>query len=112
MEAQQWSVYALPKDSIRPYPNNSEDYKKIELERLVKETDTLVRSCRLYFQPGSIVRFFNNERKIAKLNPQRQPPSFKDWMYGVSMEIIRGGFYAAPLVATGIKLYQVYAGDQ
>lgn len=112
MVAQKWMVHAFPKGSIKPYPDTPEDYNKITLERLLDENNQLVDSWRFFLQPGSAVKYLNNERRIAKLGRAAHKPQIVDWMYAASVEFLRAAVYASPIVVGGVKAYQACIGSQ
>ncbi len=79
------------------------------LEKLVGENTKILESWRLYLQPGSALRHLNIERQISELDPNYQPPNYKDWMFAASLEVIRLGILW-PVIELGIKVYQAYSG--
>jgi hypothetical protein len=80
--------------------------KNLRLEELVKKENKIIDTWRLYFQPGSILRYLNIERQISKLDPSEDAPNYKDWMIATGFEMTRIGLYAFPILKIGVKLYR------
>ena len=82
-----------------------------EIKKLIEKDNELVDTWRLFFQPGSIIKHFNIEKRLSALDPNVHRPNREDWIAGVSLEVLKGSFYAVPIITLGIKTYQSYTGN-